>query len=179
MSHSGHLWPAHSFHTQGRSLRMKMDGNTKGGGHCEALKSYNLCKTLGAGTFGTGMIVELKHTGHKVAIKILNCRKMNTVEMEEKANREIKILRLFIDFIHPHIIRIYEVIETPKDIFVVMEYCQNGDLLNYIVEKRRLQDDEARPIFQQIISGVECCHTNMVVHRDLKPETCYLIPNIM
>uniref|UniRef100_M8BKE3 non-specific serine/threonine protein kinase n=1 Tax=Aegilops tauschii TaxID=37682 RepID=M8BKE3_AEGTA len=130
-----------------------MDGNTKGGGHCEALKSYNLCKTLGAGTFGTGMIVELKHTGHKVAIKILNCRKMNTVEMEEKANREIKILRLFIDFIHPHIIRIYEVIETPKDIFVVMEYCQNGDLLNYIVEKRRLQDDEARPIFQQVFSG--------------------------
>ena len=61
-----------------------MGGNTRGGGHYEALKSYNLCKTLGAGTFGTGMIVELKHTGHKVAIKILNCRKMNTVEMEEK-----------------------------------------------------------------------------------------------
>ncbi|XP_044447126.1 carbon catabolite-derepressing protein kinase-like, partial [Triticum aestivum] len=68
-------------------------------------------------------------------------------------NREIKILRLFIDFIHPHIIRIYEVIETPTDIFVVMEYCQNGDLVDYIVEKRRLQEDEARRIFQQVISG--------------------------
>uniref|UniRef100_A0A453GNM5 Protein kinase domain-containing protein n=2 Tax=Aegilops tauschii subsp. strangulata TaxID=200361 RepID=A0A453GNM5_AEGTS len=66
------------------------------------------------------------------------------------ANREIKILRLFIDFIHPHIIRIYEVIETPTDIFVVMEYCQNGDLVDYIVEKRRLQEDEARRIFQQV-----------------------------
>ena len=66
------------------------------------------------------------------------------------ANREIKILRLFIDFIHPHIIRIYEVIETPKDIFVVMEYCQNGELLDYIVEKGRLQEDEARRIFQQV-----------------------------
>ncbi|KAM3335873.1 hypothetical protein ACQJBY_030045 [Aegilops geniculata] len=147
-----------------------MDGNTRGGGHYQALKSYNLGETLGAGTFGKVMIAYHKLTGHKVAIKILNRRKMKIMEMEEKANREIKILRSFIDFIHPHIIWIYEVIETPKDIFVVMEYCQNGDLLDYIVQKRRLQEDEARRIFQQIISGVEYCHTNMVVHRDLKPE---------
>ena len=66
------------------------------------------------------------------------------------AKREIKILRLFIDLIHPHIIRVYEVIETPKDIFVVMEYCQNGELLDYIIEKGRLQEDEARRIFQQV-----------------------------
>ncbi|KAF7040248.1 hypothetical protein CFC21_050165 [Triticum aestivum] len=130
-----------------------MGGNTRGGGHYEALKSYNLGKTLRAGTFGKVMIADHKLTGHKVAIKILNRRKMKTTEMEEKANREIKILRLFIDFIHPHIIRIYEVIETPTDIFVVMEYCQNGDLVDYIVEKRRLQEDEARRIFQQVISG--------------------------
>ncbi|VAH85312.1 unnamed protein product [Triticum turgidum subsp. durum] len=147
-----------------------MDGNTRGGGHCEALKSYNLGKTLGASTFGKVIIADHKLTGLKVAVKILNRRKMKTMEMEEKANREIKILRSFIDFIHPHIIRIYEVIETPKDIFVVMEYCQNGDLLDYIVEKRRLQEDVARRIFQQIMSAVEYCHTNMVVHRDLKPE---------
>ncbi|XP_073367358.1 carbon catabolite-derepressing protein kinase-like isoform X7 [Aegilops tauschii subsp. strangulata] len=153
---------------------VKMDGNTRGGGHSEALKSYNLGKTLGAGTFGKVMIAEHKLTGHKVAIKILNRRKMKTMVMEEKANREIKILRLFIDFIHPHIIRIYEVIETPMDIFVVMEYCPNGELLDYIVEKRRLQEDEARRIFQQIISGVEYCHKNMVVHRDLKPENLLL-----
>ncbi|XP_037416996.1 carbon catabolite-derepressing protein kinase-like [Triticum dicoccoides] len=151
-----------------------MDGNTRGGGHSEALKSYNLGKTLGAGTFGKVMIAEHKLTGRKVAIKILNRHKMKTMEMEEKANREIKILRLFIDFTHPHIIRIYEVIETPKDIFVVMEYCQNGELLEYIVDKRQLQEDEARRIFQQIISGVEYCHRNMVVHRDLKPENLLL-----
>ncbi|KAM3335875.1 hypothetical protein ACQJBY_030045 [Aegilops geniculata] len=130
-----------------------MDGNTRGGGHYQALKSYNLGETLGAGTFGKVMIAYHKLTGHKVAIKILNRRKMKIMEMEEKANREIKILRSFIDFIHPHIIWIYEVIETPKDIFVVMEYCQNGDLLDYIVQKRRLQEDEARRIFQQVISG--------------------------
>ncbi|EMS68854.1 Carbon catabolite-derepressing protein kinase [Triticum urartu] len=151
-----------------------MDGNTRGGRHSEALKNYNLGRSLGIGSFGKVKLAEHKLTGHKVAIKILNRRQMETMEMEEKANREIKISRLFIDFIHPHIIRVYEVIDTPKDIFIVMEYCKNGELFDYIVEKGRLQEDEARRIFQQIISGVEYCHRNMVVHRDLKLENLLL-----
>lgn len=61
--------------------------------------------------------------------------------------REIKILRLFM---HPHIIRLYEVIETPTDIYVVMEYVKSGELFDYIVEKGRLQEDEARNFFQQV-----------------------------
>ena len=73
--------------------------------------------------------------------------------------REIKILRLFM---HPHIIRLYEVVETPTDIFVVMEYVKAGELFDYIVEKGRLGENEARHFFQQIVSGVEYCHRNMV-----------------
>ena len=61
-----------------------MDGNTRGGGHSEALKNYNLGKTLGHGTFGKVMIAEHKLTGQKVAIKILNRRQMEIMEMEEK-----------------------------------------------------------------------------------------------
>lgn len=61
--------------------------------------------------------------------------------------REIKICRLFV---HPHVIRLYEVIETPTDIYVVMEYVKSGELFDYIVEKGRLQEDEARKFFQQV-----------------------------
>lgn len=61
--------------------------------------------------------------------------------------REIKICRLFV---HPHVIRLYEVIETPTDIFVVMEYVKSGELFDYIVEKGRLHEDEARKFFQQV-----------------------------
>ncbi|XP_058722713.1 SNF1-related protein kinase catalytic subunit alpha KIN10-like [Vicia villosa] len=150
-----------------------MDGSAgPGGGNVNAfLRNYKMGKTLGIGSFGKVKIAEHVLTGHKVAIKILNRRKIKNMEMEEKVRREIKILRLFM---HHHIIRLYEVVETPTDIYVVMEYVKSGELFDYIVEKGRLQEDEARSFFQQIISGVEYCHRNMVVHRDLKPENLLL-----
>ncbi|WIA14302.1 hypothetical protein OEZ85_002836 [Tetradesmus obliquus] len=135
------------------------------------LSNYRLGKTLGIGSFGKVKVAEHILTGHKVAIKILNRRKISAMDMEEKVRREIKILRLFM---HPHIIRLYEVIETASDIYVVMEYVKGGELFDHIVEKGRLPEDEARHFFQQIISGVEYCHRNMVVHRDLKPENLLL-----
>nr|KAJ0207850.1 hypothetical protein LSAT_V11C500236580 [Lactuca sativa] len=149
-----------------------MDRTNRGGGSIETLlRNYKLGKTLGHGSFGKVKIAEHVLTGYKVAVKILNRRKLKNPEMEEKVRREIKICRLFV---HPHIIRLYEVIETPLDIYVVMEYVKSGELFDYIVEKGRLHENEARKIFQQIISGVEYCHRNMVVHRDLKPENILL-----
>ena len=135
------------------------------------LPNYRIGKTLGIGSFGKVKVAEHVLTGHKVAIKILNRKKIKAIDMEEKVRREIKILRLFM---HPHIIRLYEILETPHDIFLVMEYVKSGELFDYIVEKGRLGENEARHFFQQIISGVEYCHRNMVVHRDLKPENLLL-----
>ena len=74
--------------------------------------------------------------------------------MGEKVRTEIHILRLFT---HPHIIRLYEVIDTPSDIFTVMEYVPGGELFDYIVGKSKLDEGEARGLFQQIISGIEYC----------------------
>lgn len=95
--------------------------------------------------------------------------------MEEKVQREINILHLCT---HPHIIRLYEVIDTPTDIFMVIEYVSGGELFDYIVSKGRLSADEARNFFHQIISGVEYCHFQKIVHRDLKPENLLLDANL-
>lgn len=114
-------------------------------------------------------------TGHKVAVKILNKGKIKQLGMEEKVQREINILHLCT---HPHIIRLYEVIDTPTDIFLVNEYVSGGELFDYIVSKGRLSADEARNFFHQIISGVEYCHFQKIVHRDLKPENLLLDSNL-
>ncbi|VVB09245.1 unnamed protein product [Arabis nemorensis] len=135
------------------------------------LPNYKIGKTLGHGSFATVKLADHVVTGHKVAIKILNRVKIKDIKVYETVQREIKILRFLM---HPHIIRQYEVIETPDDIYVVMEYVKSGELFDYIVQKGRLQEDEGRLLFQQIISGVEYCHRNKVVHRDLKPENILL-----
>ena len=106
-----------------------------------------------------------------MAVKVLNRSKVAMMDMETKVKREIKIMRLFN---HPHTVRLYEVIETPSDIFVVMEYLSKGELFEFIVDNGRLQESLARRFFQQLVAGVEHCHQHMVVHRDLKPENILL-----
>ncbi|ETN77902.1 kinase domain protein, partial [Necator americanus] len=136
-------------------------------------------------------------TGYKVAVKILNRQKIKSLDVVGKIRREIQNLSLFR---HPHIIRLYQVISTPTDIFMIMEYVSGGELFDYIVKHGRLlvanqfcmyyvvsvflssllrsrfqlKTPEARRFFQQIISGVDYCHRHMVVHRDLKPENLLL-----
>ncbi|XP_010209621.1 PREDICTED: 5'-AMP-activated protein kinase catalytic subunit alpha-1-like [Tinamus guttatus] len=110
-------------------------------------------------------------TGHKVAVKILNRQKIRSLDVVGKIRREIQNLKLFR---HPHIIKLYQVISTPTDIFMVMEYVSGGELFDYICKNGRLDEKESRRLFQQILSGVDYCHRHMVVHRDLKPENVLL-----
>eukprot|EP01069_Polyplicarium_translucidae_P012388 Polyplicarium_translucidae@DN514_c0_g1_i1.p1 len=100
---------------------------------------------------------------------------MQSMDMHEKIRREINILQ---SLHHPHVIRLYELIDTPSDIFVVMEYVQGGELFDHIVQKSRLAEHEARRFFQQIVSAVDYCHQQMVCHRDLKPENVLLDTNL-
>lgn len=132
---------------------------------------YILGDTLGAGTFGKVKIATHQQTGYKVAIKILNRQNLKSMDVVGKLKREIQNLKLFR---HPHIIKLYQVICTPTDIFMVMEYVPGGELFDYIVKHGKLQENEARKFFQQIISGVDYCHRHKVVHRDLKPENLLL-----
>uniref|UniRef100_A0ACB8F3C2 Protein kinase, AMP-activated, alpha 2 catalytic subunit n=1 Tax=Sphaerodactylus townsendi TaxID=933632 RepID=A0ACB8F3C2_9SAUR len=68
----------------------------------------------------------------------------------------------------------YQVISTPTDFFMVMEYVSGGELFDYICKNGRVEEAEARRLFQQILSAVDYCHRHMVVHRDLKPENVLL-----
>lgn len=136
---------------------------------------YILGETLGTGTFGKVKIAVHQRTNHKVAVKILNRQKIKSLDVVGKIRREIQNLKLFR---HPHVIKLYEVMSTPTDIFMVMEYVPGGELFDYIVKHGKLKEPEARRFFQQIISGVDYCHRHMVVHRDLKPENLLLDANL-
>lgn len=136
---------------------------------------YTLGQTLGVGTFGKVKIGEHQLAKYKVAVKILNRQKIKSLDVVGKIRREIQNLKLFR---HPHIIKLYQVISTPTDIFMIMEYVSGGELFDYIVKHGKLKEYEARRFFQQIISGVDYCHRHMIVHRDLKPENLLLDHNL-
>ncbi|MBN3279822.1 AAPK2 kinase, partial [Polyodon spathula] len=120
------------------------------------------------------LVGEHQLTGHKVAMKILNRQKIRSLDVVGKIKREIQNLKLFR---HPHIIKVYQVISTPTDFFMVMEYVSGGELFDYICKHGRVEDTEAHRLFQQIISAMDYSHRHMVVHRDLKPENVLLDAN--
>ena len=77
-------------------------------------------------------------------------------------------------FEHPNVILVLEIFESEDSFYSVMEYCEGGELFNYIVKKNRLSEDEAAFFFYQLINGLEYIHSLGIVHRDLKPENLLL-----
>lgn len=131
---------------------------------------YAIVKTLGEGSFGKVKLAEHLVTKQKVALKIISRKMMQNNDMAFRVEREIQYLKLLR---HPHIIKLFEVITTPSDIIMSIEYAGN-ELFDYIVKRGKMGEEEARRFFQQIICAVEYCHRHKIVHRDLKPENLLL-----
>lgn len=89
----------------------------------------------------------------------------------ERVAREIHILKVVQ---HPHVVQLYEVLETPKTLYLIMEFAGKGELFDFIVSRNTVDEKQACKFFQQIISGVEYLAALGIVHRDLKPENMLL-----
>lgn len=137
--------------------------------------NYHVGKTIGSGTFGKVREGIHQLTQEKVAIKILEKDKIKDQADITRVMREIHILKIVR---HPNIVQLYEIIETSKQLFLIMEYASGGELFDHIVKKRRLQDGEACRFFHQILAGIEYLHRNRICHRDLKPENLLLDENM-
>lgn len=79
---------------------------------------------------------------------------------------------------HPNIVKLYEVIETEKTLYLVMEYVNNGEVFEYLVKHGRMKENVARQKFRQIVSAVQYLHSKNIIHRDLKAENLLLDSNL-
>ncbi|XP_067827071.1 serine/threonine-protein kinase SIK2-like isoform X2 [Heptranchias perlo] len=131
---------------------------------------YDIERTLGKGNFAVVKLARHRITKTEVAIKIIDKSQLDAVNLE-KIYREVQIMKL-LD--HPHIIKLYQVMETKNMLYLVTEYAKNGEIFDYLANHGRLSELEARRKFWQILSAVEYCHNRKIVHRDLKAENLLL-----
>ena len=111
-------------------------------------------------------------TGEKVAIKVLNKSQLNSNQNNyNKAQKEILILK---KMFHKNIIKLYEILETFERIYLVMEFCEGGDLYNYILTRGHLTERQSCRFFHDIIEALTYLHTQNIAHRDIKPENFLL-----
>ena len=135
---------------------------------------YVLGEKLGEGAFAKVYLAKQIHIKEKCAVKILEKKLLESSHDIERLKKEIKILK---KLRHKNIIQLYDIMESKRNLYFVMEYCKNGELFDYIVKKQRLVEPEACCFFQQIINGVEYLHNQGIIHRDLKPENLLLDDN--
>ena len=139
-----------------------------------SLENYDFIKTIGKGTFGKVKLALHKPTKEQVAIKILEKSKIKTKRDLERIEKEIKYLKMFNN---PNIIKIYQIKEDEKNFYIVMEYVQGGELFNYIVANKHLDENEASFFYSQIIHIIQEIHKHKICHRDMKPENLLLTQN--
>ncbi|XP_054154511.1 serine/threonine-protein kinase MARK1-like isoform X1 [Oppia nitens] len=131
---------------------------------------YRLLKTIGKGNFAKVKLAKHLPTGKEVAIKIIDKTQLNPSSLQ-KLFREVRIMKM-LD--HPNIVKLYQVIETEKTLYLVMEYASGGEVFDYLVAHGRMKEKEARAKFRQIVSAVQYCHQKKIIHRDLKAENLLL-----
>uniref|UniRef100_A0A8C7I7Z7 MAP/microtubule affinity-regulating kinase 3 n=1 Tax=Oncorhynchus kisutch TaxID=8019 RepID=A0A8C7I7Z7_ONCKI len=180
-SHSvkGHRITIHTSHADGRNEVTTRPGHS-GSRSRNSIAScadeqphvgnYRLLKTIGKGNFAKVKLARHILTGREVAIKIIDKTQLNPTSLQ-KLFREVRIMKILN---HPNIVKLFEVIETEKTLYLVMEYASGGEVFDYLVAHGRMKEKEARAKFRQIVSAVQYCHQKKIVHRDLKAENLLL-----
>ena len=149
-----------------------IDNLKKATGYTNLLDIYDVKEKLGNGKFGLVKLGINKHTKEKVAIKIMNKKKIDSSDIE-LMRTEIEILKIFQ---HPNIIRLYDIFENIDYIYIIMEYCPGGDLFSYLEQRKfKISEERAAIIMNKICEAVFYFQSYFgVIHRDLKPENVLL-----
>uniref|UniRef100_A0A8C6TXK2 non-specific serine/threonine protein kinase n=1 Tax=Neogobius melanostomus TaxID=47308 RepID=A0A8C6TXK2_9GOBI len=156
---------SHSSHTNGRqevgsrSSRTGVRTRSSEDPQPPHVGNYRLLKTIGKGNFAKVKLARHILTGREV-------RRHNPGLF-----REVRIMKILN---HPNIVKLFEVIETERTLYLIMEYASGGEVFDYLVAHGRMKEKEARAKFRQIVSAVQYCHQKHIVHRDLKAENLLL-----
>ncbi|KAH0785388.1 CAMK family protein kinase [Histomonas meleagridis] len=132
---------------------------------------YSLKGTVGDGAFSVVKLVHHEETHQYYACKIVPKSRLNSESLHERFETEIRINQ---QMHHPGIVQLYELLQDQNNFYLIMEFCPNGELFQYIVDHNHLKEEEAKPFVRQILETLEYIHNMSVSHRDIKPENLLL-----
>jgi len=137
----------------------------------DPVQFYTIGKKLGSGAFSVVYDATNKTTELAYAIKVIDKKAISELNKTLHIKTEVAILR---KLSHPNIVQIYEIYETEKHLYLVMEKMNGGELYEQIIERKKYGEKHAARILKQIIVAIIYLHSKEVVHRDLKPENILL-----
>jgi serine/threonine protein kinase len=137
-------------------------------------QTLQLKEVLGVGAYGVVYRAVDLMTNIQYAVKALNKYTAEGFPLD-KRQRDFQTREIYLHNLasmHPNVVSILKILDAPDCMYVILEYCPEGDLFSNITERSRYigKDTEARDIFFQILDAVEHCHRLGIYHRDLKPE---------
>ncbi|KAH7854737.1 hypothetical protein Vadar_017260 [Vaccinium darrowii] len=166
----GSVKPNEASIPEGSEIELGLDKNFGFSKHF--MTHYEMEEEVGRGHFGYTCSAKGKkgsQKGQDVAVKVIPKLKMTTAIAIEDARREVKMLRALTG--HRNLVQFYDAYEDDNNVYIVMELCKGGELLDRILSRGgKYSEDDAKEVMVQILSVVSYCHLQGVVHRDLKPE---------
>ncbi|KAG1668458.1 hypothetical protein FOA52_005231 [Chlamydomonas sp. UWO 241] len=145
-----------------KMLSMEIDDE-----HSRALPGYSVGKVIGEGGFCMVRVGVHHASRRKVAIKVVDRDRLVDPNEAKRMQREIRVMK---HLCHECVIKLFEVVEAEKTLYLIMELTPNGSLLDYVRARKRMREPDAAHALQQIVAGLEFCHKREVVHRDVKLE---------
>ncbi|RKF54839.1 Negative regulator of sexual conjugation and meiosis [Golovinomyces cichoracearum] len=144
-------------------------------------ETLHLTKVIGTGAYGVVYLAIDSRTNQQFAVKALNKVTSSGEPLQERQRRfQVREIQLhhYVSA-HPNVVSMHKIVDLPDCTYVVLEYCEDGDLFTNITERGRFvgDDDLIRDAFSQILDAVEHCHRLGIYHRDLKPENILISNN--
>ncbi|KAJ9694365.1 hypothetical protein PVL29_010049 [Vitis rotundifolia] len=171
----GSVKPNEATIPEGNECEVGLDKNF--GFSKQFVAHYEMGEEVGRGHFGYTSSAKAKKgslKGQDVAVKVIAKSKMTTAIAIEDVRREVKILRALTG--HKNLVQFYDAYEDDDNVYIVMELCRGGELLDRILARGgKYSEEDAKAVMVQILNVVAFCHLQGVVHRDLKPENFLFI----
>ncbi|CDW56874.1 DUF3543 and Mod r and Pkinase and DUF1712 and DCX domain containing protein [Trichuris trichiura] len=134
---------------------------------------YNKKDLIGHGAFAVVFKGRYK-TRPEITVAIKSITKKNLSKSKNLLSKEIKILKELSDLHHENLVALLQCIETSSHVYLIMEYCNGGDLADYLQAKGTLSEDTIRLLLRQIAAAIKAINSRGIVHRDLKPQNILL-----